>query len=105
MPLITGHPPASGAKWESVITVAGPASYATGGFIVQAVTFGLTAFDFVAAIANNNGSRFAVASFPDSSTVPDANCFIQVFTSSTGAEVAPATDLSGDTYRVYALGL
>ena len=105
MALINGYPDSVGGKRHSVITVRGPVSYTTGGFIVQALSLGLSHFDYISAIADDAGIEFAVGSFPNASSVPATQAFVQVYTSSTGAEVVGGTNLSSRTFRVYGLGL
>lgn len=113
MPLIPGYPQSEGAKVVSVITKAGPASYAqlsnatppTGGQVVSAVEFGLKYIEYLDVSVSDNGQYSAFATPGTSEALACDTWRLAWFTRATGAEVAATTDLSGRTVRLRAVGL
>jgi hypothetical protein len=101
-----GYPTSIGSKTMSVVSKAGPASYLAGGFEVEARELGLKSIDFAGAMDSSSGVYFACPRIvaTDQDATPRTSVFVQVYVASTGAQVANAVDLSGVTFRVWAVG-
>ena len=104
--LYDGYPQAEGAKWGAVADVSGPSSYATGGFSLAAVSFGMSALEYVSSggISSNGTYRLHVLD-NSTSAKPASSLTAKAYVVSTGAEVTAATDLSGAHFTVLARGL
>jgi hypothetical protein len=111
-PQLDGYPRDIIGKRFCVGTHVGPASYTaitvasppTGGDTLYAKEFGLKAFDSVAPLSSDNGQYGAVAVFPEGITKGSTSCKLLWKTLATGAEVAPATNLSARTLRILVVG-
>jgi hypothetical protein len=98
----------------------GPASYTTGGETLSASTFGWGGFELVLA-ANHGGATvdsipmivplsisqnyFVGITFSTSASGAQASVTIKWYVTSTGAEVANATNLSAEKVRLLAIGV
>lgn len=110
---LDGYPGAQGHKSQSVIEVAGPASYTqigvatppTGGQSILASAFGLKGIDACEASGSDDGTYAIRVFYPNGSAVrPSLSVTLQWITAATGAEVAALTVLSARTIRLRAVG-
>lgn len=104
---IDGFPTSIGNKRAGCITVMGPVGYAAGGFEVEARALGLKEIDWAGVTNSDDGTVFATVRIisADGDASPRRSVFVQAFVFSTGVEVADAVNLSGLTFRVFAIGI
>lgn len=110
---IDGYPQPSGARMESVIEKAGPASYVavtpgvppTGGQALQATEFGLKYLDQVTAGLDDEGQYLVFFSPGVAGNQSVASGILLWMTAANGIEVGGGTDLSGHKIRLRAIGL
>lgn len=97
------QPSPLGELFVSMADINGPASYTNGtGNAVSPQNFGLQTFKFATGGISTDGTtgiEFKTISGPGATSI-----IARFYVVSTGAEVANATDLSGKTFRVMALG-
>lgn len=92
-----------GSRRQTVALVTFDSSYPTGGESVSAASLGLNFIDFVAANnASSSTGPTALDSVPVKQT--DGSYKLRLHTSSTGAEVANASDQSAVTVEILAVG-
>jgi hypothetical protein len=103
---IDGTPTSIGSKTLGMISRFGLASYAAGGFEVEAVEFGLKEIDVAGGMDSDNGVYFVGVRIdaPSEDKSPRTSVWVQVFDATTGAEVADSTNLSAVTFRLWAIG-
>ncbi len=113
MSLIAGFPQSTGAKRESVIEWAGPASYTqvtpgsppTGGQAIEARDFGLKYLEHVSAQLDNTGAYTALFT-PTASGARGVTAGILIWiVAAGGAEVSAETNLSAKKVNLRAIGL
>lgn len=86
-------------KIETLLSLIGPTQYPTGGFPVQAISFGLPSFD----CASVQSSRyFSMVRLATNYTKPVSNIYIVVLNN--GAELASGTDISDIVFTIWARG-
>lgn len=97
-----------GTKHVIFAEQAGPASYATGGFVLNASDFGLGGFDWVdAGMVSYSGTYYGrivpqPASAPPSGQNPSMKQVkLQWIVASTNLEVSSLTNLSGEILRLF----
>lgn len=110
--ILAGYPAVPGAKRFSIYDLTGPASYTavtagatvTGGVTVTARQFGLSKIEFVAVMGA--GGLYDAVVYPVSvaAGLSMTSFILQFLTANGGAEVAGATNLSGQTIRLMAWG-
>lgn len=100
-----GYPQAEGAKWGAVADVTGPTSYATGGFTLSAVSFGMSQIEFASAGIGSAGTHNYVVKASSASNKPSATITVLAFLTSSGAQVTAATDLSASHFRLRVIGI
>lgn len=113
------YPDSFGGHRGSVFAHTGPASYvavdpapivAATGDVVDAVEAGLKYFDFVVGGLSDSGTYTVLVGYPagNPSTNKQAahatQCVLMWLTAANCVEVTPATNLSGETVRLFALG-
>lgn len=109
------YPAPPGNKRESLIDIAGPASYTqiaivagapTGGFAIAASVFGLTQIEWAQCMGSDDG-QFDGCIFcqPFQKNKPVVQITVMWLVAATGAQVAGATNLSARTMRIQARGL
>lgn len=111
--LLDGYPQPAGAKMESVIYKAGPASYTavtvasppTGGQAVQASEFGLKYLEHVEGGLSDTGAYIVVFTPKITGKGPVTSGTLMWITAVTGVEVAGAVNLSAKQVRLRAIGL
>jgi hypothetical protein len=126
---LSGYPQSCGAKQQSVFPHAGPASYtqvtatagtvpATGGDTVKAQEAGLKYFDIVLAGTTSDGAFKVEAMSVTTSTggagatatwklkwISNVTATVGGQSQVAGTEAASLTDLSGESVRLFAIGL
>lgn len=117
MGILAGYDTAIGNKWEVVYDLPGPASYATGGETITAAQFGHGGIEFVVPVqwtlqtvnsqlvvvpTSMSGNYFVGIKFTNTSLKDQAvaSVTLQWYVTSTGAEVAASTSLSGEHVRL-----
>ncbi len=106
------YPAVPGDKRFGFALITGPASYTqittaappTGGILVNAGDFGLTELEWVGVGVSDNGQYHCVAFPALAQTQPQKQVRLEALTTDGGAQVAGATDLSGRTFLLMAMG-
>lgn len=110
---LDGYPQgAFGDRYASCVDHVGPASYIqvtagtppTGGDPLTAAEFGLKSLTMVFAAMSDNGQFLAIVTPTVGAKGEPVSWTIMYLTAATGAQVAGATNLSGRTFRFFALG-
>lgn len=102
---VAGYPEVFGGKKAGIIAKLGPVGYATGGFLVEAVEFGMRHIDWAAGGSSDNGLFFTSVRVigANEDNTSKSSVLVQVYNAA-GGQVAAATNLSGVTFRLFALG-
>ncbi len=86
--LFDGYPQSEGAKIGAVADVTGPSSYPAAGFTLEAVSFGLSHFDFITGIADSTAVYIPFPYTPSGTNKPSATAHVIVYSTSAGLPVA-----------------